>query len=163
MSGGRPSLYSKEICDKICLLISSSDKGLHRICKENKDLPEYATIFGWLCDKDKKEFLDNYARAREEQSEFLAEQIIEISDDSTGDKKIIYKGDEAIEVEDTEFTSRSKLRVESRKWIASKLKPKKYGDKIDVTGAISQTITNVTPNVVDTNAPIANKESDIID
>jgi len=68
-------------------------------------------------------------RARERQADVLAGQILEISDDGTND----YVQTEDGEVPNHEHIQRSRLRVDSRKWLASKLAPKKYGDKIDAT------------------------------
>lgn len=133
MTKGRPSDYSEELVDKICEKIATSNKGLHSICSENEDFPAYSTIFNWLNDPNKKYFLDKYARAREAQAEFLADEIIEISDDGTNDFMTITKGDKEYNVEDREVTSRSKLRVDARKWKASKLYPKKFGEKLDLT------------------------------
>lgn len=126
---GRPSKFTQELADKICEMISTSNKGLRTICKE-LDISTM-TVLRWLDDEDKKSFCLQYARAKEEQAEHLAEEIISIADDSSRDTKIIKGKDGSdIEVENTEWTNRSKLRVEARKWIASKLKPKKYGDKV---------------------------------
>jgi len=121
---GAPSKYNQEIADKILDIISTSNRSLASICKEIEIHP--STIFSWL--KEHKEFSDKYARAKELQAEYMAEQIIAIADDGTNDYMTIVKGDVEYNVEDREVTSRSKLRVESRKWLASKLLPKKYGD-----------------------------------
>lgn len=126
---GRPSLYSEELVDKICEKISTSSKGLHSIISENEDFPSFATVFKWLSDPEKKYFVDKYTHARELQAEFMADEMIRIADDSSNDTLMTDKG----EIENKEWTNRSKLRVETRKWIASKLKPKVYGDKLDVT------------------------------
>ena len=70
--------------------------------------------------------------------------MLTIADHSDKDTVIIYdKQGNPVPVEDKEWTNRSRLRVDTRKWIASKLKPKKYGDKIDVTTQ-GQAITQVT-------------------
>lgn len=127
--GGRPTKFTQEIAEGICERIASSNDGLSKICKEFD--VSTVTVFAWL--KDNAEFLNTYTRAREAQADFLADEIIEIADDSRNDTVTIMKGDTAIEIENKEWTSRSKLRVEARKWVAAKLKPKKYGDKIDVT------------------------------
>lgn len=126
-------MYSEELVDKICEKIATSNKGLHAICAENESFPAYSTIFKWLNEDDKKSFVDKYARAREAQAEFLADEIITISDDGTNDYMTITKGDKEYNVEDREVTNRSKLRVDARKWKASKLAPKKFGEKLDVT------------------------------
>lgn len=131
MGAGRPSKYSKEMCDRICELIATSEKGLHTICKENPDLPHFSTIMNWLGDEDKKEFLDKYARAREAQADYVFEQIRIIADHADEDHTPFTGGN---------VVQRDKLRVDARKWIASKLAPKKYGDKIEVDGNIKGSV-----------------------
>ena len=135
---GRPSLYSEELVDRICEKISTSSKGLHSIISENEDFPSFSLIFKWLGDADKKYFLDKYTHARELQAEYMADEMIRIADDSSNDTEVTEFGLK----ENKEWTNRSKLRVETRKWIASKLKPKVYGDKIDITTK-DQPITNM--------------------
>lgn len=124
----RPSKYTEELADKICKAIAESSKGLVKLCKDNSDFPNPDTVYEWL--KVKEGFSDKYARAREDQADFLADEIIEIADDSSNDTITTEKfGD----IENKEWVNRSKLRVDARKWKASKLAPKKYGDKVDVT------------------------------
>lgn len=129
MDKGRPSIYSDELADEICLRISTSNKGLHSICKGD-DMPAYSTVFHWLNDKSKN-FLDKYEKAKEHQADFLADEILEIADDSSND---IITNDEGKKVQNAEYVQRSRLRVDARKWIASKLKPKKFGEnsKVDL-------------------------------
>lgn len=152
----RPTKYTQEIADKICDRLSTSNSSLAVICKEVNINP--STVFEWI--KNNESFSNNYARAREAQADFLADEILEIADDNTRDTKTIKKGNEFIEVEDTEWTNRSKLRVEARKWIASKLKPKKYGDKLDMT-TDGEKITSVRVEVVSSSAPLAGSEKDV--
>jgi hypothetical protein len=78
-----------------------------------------------------------YARACEVRAEILEAEMIDIADDSKGDTKVINRGGEDVEVVDNEVIQRSKLKVETRKWLIGKLKPKKYGDKTttELTGA----------------------------
>lgn len=125
---GRPSSYSHKIAEKICLLISSESKGLRAICNEHDDLPSAKTVYGWLGDEDKKEFRNLYARAKDSQVEILVDEIIEISDFTANDTIETDKGP----IPDNEWIARSRLRVDSRKWIAAKLMPKKYGDRLEV-------------------------------
>lgn len=127
--------YTQEIADKLCDLISSSNRGVAFHCKDKSVNVAPSTIYKWL--SENKPFSEQYARAREAQADFLAEEILEISDHSDKDTVIIYdKAGNAIPVEDKEWTNRSRLRVESRKWLAGKLKPKKYGDKLDIEQTI---------------------------
>lgn len=127
--GGRPSKFTQELADAICLEIATSNKSLRTICKGLGI--NVSTILNWLNDPKHAAFLAQYARAKEEQADYLTDEMLEIADDSSRDDKTI-KGKDGSEivVENTEWTNRSKLRIETRKWIASKLKPKKYGDKI---------------------------------
>lgn len=96
-------------------------------------MPSVRTVLRWLRE-DKDGFCAQYARAKEEQADMMIEEMIDISDDGTNDLMTIEKGDMSYEIENKEVTNRSKLRVDTRKWIASKLKPKKYGDKLEHTG-----------------------------
>lgn len=116
--GGRPSNYSKEMAVRICKLIATGNKGLNSLCKEHSDLPDYSTIFDWIAGN--QEFTNLYEKAKQEQAEFLADEILEIADDKTSDT-IIRDG---MEVVDKENIQRSRLRVDARKWIAAKLSEK---------------------------------------
>jgi hypothetical protein len=154
---GRPTEYTPEMADKICDAIATSNRGLSTLCQQ-EGFPCRTTVHKWL--RDNEDFAYKYARAREDQADFLAEEILEIADDGSNDTKTIKKGREEYEVENTEWTNRSKLRVEARKWIASKLKPKKYGDKLDVTTK-DEPINKVTITVVTSDAPLAGNEKDV--
>lgn len=121
---GRPSLYSEQLVDEICEKIATSNKGLHSIIAENQHFPSFGTVFSWLQQPDKKYFLDKYTHARELQAEFLADEMIRISE-HTEEDHTAFTGANVVQ--------RDRLRIETRKWIASKLKPKVYGDKIDIT------------------------------
>lgn len=130
MPAGRPSKYTPDLAEKICTIISTSERGVHSVAKEVGIDP--VTILNWF--KDYPEFFTKYTRAKELQMEFMAEKIVEISDDSSNDTTVIHsKNGEPIEVENKEWLNRSRLRVDTRKWLMSKLMPKKYGDKLDVT------------------------------
>jgi hypothetical protein len=127
---GRPSAYTEEIGMLICSLIAEG-KSLVSITKR-EDMPSTVTVYTWL--KNDEKFLNMYTRAREDQADTLADEIIAIADDSHNDDMITKGGDV---VANTEFIARSKLRVEARKWVAAKLKPKKYGDKLDLNADLN--------------------------
>lgn len=97
-------------------------------------MPAKSTVMKWLTLHP--EFVDQYARAREAQADHFAEEILEISDDGSNDwmERRNDDGDVVAVVADHEHISRSKLRVDSRKWLMSKLAPKKYGDKVVHSG-----------------------------
>jgi len=107
--------YSDEVAMSICEQIAQG-KSVRAICSDDS-MPAMSTVFKWL--NDIPQFSEHYARAREQQAEAFAQELIEIADDESGD----VKGD---------AVRRSQLRVETRKWVASKLLPKKYGDKLDL-------------------------------
>ena len=126
--------YSEELFNKICEEIATSSRGLYHICKDNKI--STVSFYKWLLDDEEtvdKILINKYTRAREAQADFMADEIIEIADDDSKDTITKVFGEEIVEVENKEWVNRSKLRVEARKWLAMKLKPKKYGDKIDLT------------------------------
>jgi len=111
---GRPSSYTQEIADKICeqLAIGYS---IRTVCK-GEDMPSVETFFRWL--RSNESFREQYARAKQESADAMAEEILDISDDVEHDKEAINK---------------ARLRVDTRKFLMAKMKPKKYGDKLDVT------------------------------
>ena len=122
------SIYSQEIADEICEIIATTSKSLRKICKDER-LPSVSTVLKWVRENENN-FQKQYARAKQEQAEFMAEEILEISDDSSDD--LLGIDEHGNKIENREFINRSKLRVDTRKWLMSKLLPKKYGDKIDI-------------------------------
>jgi hypothetical protein len=127
---GRPSEFSQETADAICERLADG-QSLRSICLAD-DMPSKTTVFKWLAARP--DFADQYARAREEQAETLADEIISIADDGTNDFTTKVSGDGSTSQSvNAEHIQRSRLRVEARKWVASKLKPKKYGDKVEQT------------------------------
>jgi hypothetical protein len=127
---GRPSTFTQEIGDLICERLADGES-LRAIC-QGDDMPNRATVFRWLADEENKTFRDQYTRAREEQAETLLDEIVEIADDSRQDTipKVGRDGEEYGEQPNSEWIARSRLRVDARKWVVSKLAPKKYGEKI---------------------------------
>lgn len=103
----RPSSYTPEMADILCERIAKGE-ALHRVCDE-QGMPSTSMVYRWL--DAHEDFRDKYARAREMQADLMAAQTVVIAD----------------EAEDANL---ARLRVDARKWYASKLQPKKYGDKI---------------------------------
>lgn len=137
--------YPSSVRDDICKRIAQGES-LSAICR-CKDMPSKPTVLDWLFVD--KEFSTQYARAREQQAEHYLDEIIAISDDVSLDTLVDGEGNERT---NNEAIQRSKLKVDTRKWVMSKLAPKKYGDKItqEVTGAngdpISLLLTQVQGN-----------------
>jgi len=119
----RPSSFTPEIAAEICGRLVEGE-ALSKICLDEA-MPALRTVYLWL-QKD-AEFMQLYARAREEQADTLADEILKIADEEPSwipdDKDNTYTLDgTAVQAQ--------KLRIDARKWVASKLKPKKYGDKV---------------------------------
>ena len=129
MTAGRPSDYTIEIASEICARIADG-RSVREISRD-EDMPAMSTIFLWLAKHS--EFSEQYARAKESQAQYLAEEILDIADDGTNDWMERNAGEEKAWVTNGEALQRSRLRVDTRKWLLSKLIPKKYGDKIDAT------------------------------
>jgi hypothetical protein len=123
----RPSGYRQDIADAICERIADGES-LRAICRDER-MPDKATVFRWLYQFP--EFRDQYARAREAQADTLADEIIDIADDNSRD--VVEDGD-GNRVVNHDVVARARLRIDARKWIASKLKPKSYGDRLEVAG-----------------------------
>ena len=126
---GRPSIYTAELAAQICEHIAQG-KSLRTIA-ELEEMPAQSTIMAWL-DGSRPEFSEQYARAREAQADKLAEEALQIADDGRSDTYLDAEGNEKT---DNEAIQRSRLRVDTRKWLASKMAPKKYGDKVAIGGA----------------------------
>jgi hypothetical protein len=120
------TVYTSEIAERICNEIAEG-KSLRSVCEE-LDIPR-RTVRGWVLD-DREGFAAQYARARELQMEAFEDELNEIADDGRNDWMTIKRGGEYVEVPNNEVLQRSRLRVDTRKWIMSKILPKRYADTI---------------------------------
>ena len=123
---GRPTDYSLELAELICERVAGGE-GLVKICKCD-DMPARSTVMRWIFKY--KEFSDRYTLAREHQADFLFEEILDISDGDEGDHLLDANGNPTGRA-NHENINRSRLRVDTRKWVIARLAPKKYGDKVD--------------------------------
>jgi hypothetical protein len=123
MPAGRPSDYTPKIANAICARIAGGES-LRTIC-EDEETPDKSTVLRWL--GRHQEFRDQYAQARESQMDAMSEEILEIADDAAGDAIVDDNGNVRT---NNEVVARSRLRIDTRKWLMSKLAPKKYGDRI---------------------------------
>jgi hypothetical protein len=114
---GRPSIYSEEIATEFCRLLALGNT-LRSLCATDQ-FPAPQTIYDWI--EKYPDFSEQYARARSQQADHYAEMII----------------DEAFGASDASI---GRLRMDALKWAASKIAPKKYGDKIEVESNQSNNI-----------------------
>ena len=137
MPAGRPSLYSQEIAEQICDELSENAEGLDSICARRPDFPEPRTIFRWR--RKHEEFRQMYARAREDQAQLLADQIFTIADTTEPGEVVTIKPD-GEERKIADMTEHRKIRIDARKFLAMKLLPRIYGDKLDVNHSVSDSL-----------------------
>ena len=135
---GRPSLFRQDVADEICDRLARGES-LRAICADESSgwLPSMTTVFRWL--NESPEFREQYARAREAQAEGCADEIVAIADGKDEFQSV--KEDGQVTVRDH---NRDRLRIDARKWVAAKLLPKKYGDKVtqEVTGLDGEPFTD---------------------
>lgn len=108
---GRPSSYSDEIADKICDQIADGI-GLAIVCQQD-GFPDHKTVRGWIL-ANLNGFFSKYARAKDFGMDYQAETMMQV-------------------IENEVDVQRARLKVDTMKWYISKIAPKKYGDKIELT------------------------------
>lgn len=132
---GQPTSYTVKRATEICALIADG-KSVRTICKA-QDMPSSATVYVWL--KEHPEFQEQYTRAREDQADAIFDECLAIADDAQADT-----------------VQQDKLRIDTRKWMAGKLRPKKYNDKVMMEhsgpdGGAIETVTRIEQVIVDPN------------
>lgn len=148
---GRPSSYTDRVGNYICQELMKG-RTITKICKE-EGMPHITTVFNWLNKLNgafNEDFLKSYVQAREFQAEIFADQIKDIADDGSNDTYTITNSKtgktEAFVAHD--HIKRSVLRVEARKWLAAHLLPRKFSDKVQVTGAEGKDLIPPAPTQV---------------
>lgn len=141
---GRPPIYSQELADLVCERIASG-RSMRDVCRD-EDIPARSVVSKWL--STIPGFADQYARAVKQRSEYWIDELCDISDDGSNDWMERNEPNNPGYQYNGEAVARSRLRVDTRKWIASKLIPKVYGDKLDVTsdGERVETISVMRPS-----------------
>lgn len=118
---GRPSDFTQEIADEICERLVAGES-LRAICAGDH-MPHVSTVCRWLARDDA--FREQYAHARDAQADTLADETLQIADRADLDPQD------------------RRVRIDTRKWLAGKLKPKRYGEKVvnEHTGADGGALT----------------------
>lgn len=123
---GRPSIFTLELAAQICQRIAEGES-LREVCRD-ESMPSTSTVMRWA--RDNEVFREQYAKAREDLLEHWAEEIMEIADDGSNDWIQRNEKDNPGYASNGEHINRSRLRVDTRKWLLSKLAAKKYGDRV---------------------------------
>lgn len=125
---GRKSEFNQPTADAICDRLANG-LSLRAICR-NKGMPSKTTVFKWLAQNST--FADQYARAREAQADLLVDEMVAIADTPKIGTKTKRTADGKVEKTTGDMVEHRRLQIETRKWVAARMRPKKYGDKIDV-------------------------------
>ena len=138
-------IYSQALAEQFCVHVMSG-MTINQI-QQLPGMPSMPTVFRWLIDDRKPEFREMYARAKEVQAELMADDIVRISDETEVTSVMTPEGEVDLKLDAT-AVARNRLRVDARKWVAAKLLPKKYGDKLGVDhgGNINLTVNTGVPD-----------------
>lgn len=112
MPGPNEVPYTQELADRICAALTDG-ASLRTICAWD-GMPDRVNVWRWR--RTNEEFASQYDAARKEGAYALVDDMTSISDDETLDP------------------NDKRIRVDTRKWIASKVLPKLYGDKLAISG-----------------------------
>jgi hypothetical protein len=128
----RQSKNPTDARETICRRLMEGES-LRSICADAM-MPTRSVVFRWLSEDD--DFAKKYAFARDVQADTVFDDIMDIADDGRNDWMERNGKDSRGWTENGEALRRSHLRIEARKWMAAKLKPKKYGEmnKVELTG-----------------------------
>lgn len=135
MPTGRPTKYTQKLANEICKRMASGES-VNAICKD-ASMPARSTVMLWVS-TDRQGFSDKYAKAMEARAYHWADELVDIADHEAGkpviddDGNPVMVGGKPLMVIDASSVNHARLRVDTRKWIMSKLLPK-YSDKPDST------------------------------
>lgn len=123
-------MFDQTVADTICSRLANGES-LRAIGKDN-NMPDPATVYRWL--EANEAFREQYTRARELQADTLFDETLDIADDAQNDwvEREHFQGADKSPQLNGEAVARARLRIDTRKWMAGKLRPKKYADKIDI-------------------------------
>lgn len=137
-NAGRPTDYSDELAAEICLRISNG-RSVKSICTD-KDMPSKTSIYKWL--NEHSVFTDMYREAISQRADYHFDEMLDIADDVIAESAEVAK---------------AKLQIDTRKWILSRMNPRKYGDNIQEDYGNNDNVqpVQVTVNVRDARKPDA--------
>jgi hypothetical protein len=151
---GQVSTYNEDVAANICDLIAEGVP-LRQICR-HPDMPAWRTVYAWRAAHP--EFDARFAHARVAGFDAIAEETLDIADDTTNDTLIGENGPRA----NTEWIARSKLRIETRLKLLAKWDPKRYGERVDLNhgGQADNPIVALMHKVAGSALPIASGQPD---
>jgi len=127
---GANSKYTPEQAIRICTAIAEG-KSLNSLIK-TEGMPDISTVYRWIAEH--QSFREMYTKAREDQADTLADEILSICDEEPQQTITNEESGTVTKRLDPAGINRNRLRVDARKWVAAKLKPRKYGDRTTIAG-----------------------------
>jgi hypothetical protein len=124
------SRYTQQIADKIVARVSDGEP-LKTMCRE-PGMPSWRTVYDWI--RDRPEFAAAMERARELGADAIAAECLEIADTPLTGEEITIRG-KSKEIRKGDMLGHRKLQIETRLKLLAKWHPKKYGEKVEHTGA----------------------------
>lgn len=121
-----------EAIEEIFALIATTPKSLESICNSQGHFPTARTVYRMIAADE--ELCQRYTRAKAEQLQVLADQLVDLADQDRVCEKVTIKPDGSREVVILDQVERTKVQIDTRKWLLSKLDPKKYGDRTVLAG-----------------------------
>lgn len=119
---GRPSKYTQELADRICERLAMGES-MRSVCRD-ESMPAMSSVFKWL--REDQSFSQQYARAKQESADAMAEDILTIAEATFG---MVQENPNIA----GPMVQAQRLHIDTKKWLMSKMQPKKYGEKLDLT------------------------------
>lgn len=129
---GRPTIFTQKIADELCAHLAMGES-LRTACAR-KNMPAVKTVFNWF--HRYPDFVQQYEKAKQEAADAMAEEILDIADTPLIGEEITIKGygkKQTVEVSRKEMLGHRRLQIDTRKFLMAKMKPKRYGEKLDLT------------------------------
>lgn len=155
----KPIIWKTRFEELSLIILKRMEKGesLLKIC-EDKGMPSKSTFMRWL--SSSQTLADQYGRAREAGIEVMAEEIKDIADTPVMGVKEKHFPDGTIEKTYYDMTEHRKLQVDARKWLLSKMLPKKYGDRMVLAGDVENPLAHIVVKPTDDQVKKAVRELD---
>lgn len=140
---GKRIKYTPELADKFCAAIAEGNSVLQ--VSKMKGMPKERTVYAWF--ELHEDFLQKYMRAREARADKMFEEMLEIADDGSNDwmeKRDAEGEDTGLYTINGEHVQRSRLRLDTRKWMLARMSPRKYSERMILSGDDENPIKTVT-------------------
>jgi hypothetical protein len=138
-----------QVMNYVCAELANTAIGLENVLKRApQPMPSRKTVMAWIA-KDSR-IGDRYEQAKQLQIQLIAEDILIIADNCAHDYLIkVNKDGQQVVVLNSDNIQRARLRIDSRKWLMSKLMPKKYGDRLYGAHTENNNFSNISAAIND--------------